>query len=145
MEALRICLSAMLSSVITHLQRRREHPPWSEAASFPAPSCFRAVPRRFHKQIASFGRIGARRAQLWTKALFLKTHGVVSSLRRQPPALFRLCSSTCLPLRWIRWAAEDASAASAASCLYYARAEGRVFPPPTPPRGLGNTLYIYFV
>lgn len=40
-------LSAMLPSVITHLQRRKEYPARSEAASFPAPSCFRAVSRRF--------------------------------------------------------------------------------------------------
>lgn len=112
-------LSAMLPSVITHLQRRKEYPARSEAASFPAPSCFRVA---FQKQIASFGRNqGARWAELWAVSLVLKTHGAVSSTC----VFFRLCFPTCSQLRWIRWAAEDASAAS---CLYYAQAEGRVFP-----------------
>lgn len=84
----------MLPSGITHLQRRREYPRRSEAASSTAPSCFRARSRLLAEPGRRLGWAGR-----WAVALLLKTHGVVSSTC----VFFRLSSSTCPQRRWIRW------------------------------------------
>lgn len=50
----------MLPSGITHLQRRRGYPRRSEAASFPAPSCFRDKSRLSAEPVRGLGRAVSR-------------------------------------------------------------------------------------
>lgn len=138
----------MLSSVITHLQRRREYPPRSEAAFSRAPSCFRAVPRHFLRSRCSEepGAHAGQSCEPLCAFIFKDTWSCelsVVDLCALPALLLYLSAaalnqvsgrgrvSRVLPL--LRTGRRARLSAGGSQKVYT-----------TPPRGLDNTFYIYF-
>lgn len=125
----RLCGSACLPT-FSHVVRCNHSPTKTQRISttirssfFPCSGMFPRGADSLSQTDRVFGKNqGARRPPLSAMSLFKNTWSGELS-QKSSPVLFRLGPSTCLPLQWIRWAAEDASAASR---LYYARAKGRL-------------------